>query len=89
MSDIDKERARKFQEMNKRILKSPLYKRKLSDYALNGIGLSHIQTLPLTTKEDLRKAGIFGHLAVDMKLNTTNRPERPGSLPLPGLRKKI
>lgn len=67
MSDIDSERARKFQEMYARILKSPLYKRKLSDYALNGIGLSHIQTLPLTTKEDLRKAGIFGHLAVDMK----------------------
>jgi phenylacetate-CoA ligase len=67
MSDIDRERARKFQEMYVRILKSPLYKRKLSDYALNGIGLSHIQTLPLTTKEDLRKAGLFGHLAVDMK----------------------
>ena len=67
MSDIDRERARKFQEMYERILKSPLYKRKLSDNALNGIGLSHIQTLPLTTKGDLRKAGIFGHLAVDMK----------------------
>ena len=67
MSDIDREQARKFQEMYERILKSPLYKRKLSDYALNGIGLSHIQTLPLTTKGDLRKAGIFGHLAVDMK----------------------
>lgn len=67
MSDIDRERARKFQEMYVRILKSPLYKRKLSDYALNGIGLSHIHSLPLTTKEDLRKAGIFGHLAVDMK----------------------
>lgn len=67
MSDIDRERARKFQEMYVRILKSPLYKRKLLDYALNGIGLSHIHSLPLTTKEDLRKAGIFGHLAVDMK----------------------
>lgn len=67
MSDIDKEKARKFQEMYKRIQKSPLYKTKLSDYALNGIGLSQIQSLPLTTKEDLRKAGIFGHLAVDMK----------------------
>lgn len=67
MSDIERERARKFQEMYVRILKSPLYKRKLSDYALNGIELSHIQSLPLTTKEDLRKAGIFGHLAVDMK----------------------
>jgi phenylacetate-CoA ligase len=67
MSDVDKEREQKFQEMYKRILKSPLYKRKLSGYALKGIGLNQIQTLPLTTKEDLRKAGIFGHLAVDMK----------------------
>ena len=67
MSDIDKERERKFQEMYKRILKTPLYNSKLSDYALNGVGLSHIQTLPLTTKEDLRKAGIYGHLAVDIK----------------------
>ncbi|MFJ7729997.1 phenylacetate--CoA ligase family protein [Neobacillus sp. NPDC097160] len=67
MTDIDRERDRKFQEMYVRILNSPLYKRKLSNYALNGIGLSHIQTLPLTTKEDLRKAGLFGHLAVDMK----------------------
>ncbi|MCH5583954.1 AMP-binding protein [Shimazuella sp. AN120528] len=67
MNDIDRERERKFQEMYVRILKSPLYKTKLSEHALNSIKLSNIQTLPLTTKEDLRKAGIFGHLAVDMK----------------------
>lgn len=65
--DIDRERARKYQEMYVRILKSPLYKAKLSEHVLNDIELSNIQTLPLTTKEDLRKAGIFGHLAVDMK----------------------
>ncbi len=67
MSDIDRVREQKFQELYVRIQKSNLYKTKLSGYPLNGIRLSHIQTLPLTTKQDLRKAGIFGQLAVDMK----------------------
>ncbi|WP_027093958.1 phenylacetate--CoA ligase family protein [Cohnella thermotolerans] len=67
MTDNDRERERKFKDLLARILKSPLYKEKLSKYNLNGIGLDHIQTLPLTTKEDLRKAGAFGHLAVEMK----------------------
>ncbi|QGH36748.1 AMP-binding protein [Gracilibacillus salitolerans] len=67
MSDIDIERARKFQEMYKRIQKSPLYKWKLADHDVNGMELDQIQTLPLTTKKDLREAGIFGPLAVDRK----------------------
>ncbi|MGP4039126.1 phenylacetate--CoA ligase family protein [Gracilibacillus sp. D59] len=67
MRDIDLERARKFQEMYKRIQKSPLYKRKLADHTANRMELDQIKTLPLTTKKDLREAGIFGHLAVDRK----------------------
>ncbi|TVX97927.1 phenylacetate--CoA ligase family protein [Cohnella terricola] len=67
MIDNDREWERKFKELLARILKSPLYKEKLSKYSLKGVGLEHIQTLPLTTKEDLRKAGNFGHLAVELK----------------------
>ncbi|MBM7572339.1 phenylacetate--CoA ligase family protein [Aquibacillus albus] len=67
MSDIDIERTKKFQELYARIQKSPLYKRKLSHHLKQDIGLQHINTLPITTKQDLREAGIFGHLAVDRK----------------------
>jgi len=63
----DNDRERKFKDLLARILKSPLYKEKLSKNNLNGVGLEHIQTLPLTTKEDLRNAGTFAHLAVEMK----------------------
>jgi phenylacetate-CoA ligase len=66
MTDHDRERERKFKGLLARILKSPVYKEKLSKYNLNGVGLEHIQSLPLTTKEDLRNAGVFGHLAVEM-----------------------
>ncbi|MDF2660784.1 MAG: phenylacetate--CoA ligase family protein [Paenibacillus sp.] len=61
------ERERKFSDLSARITKSPLYKQKLSNYDLTGVGLERIRTLPLTTKADLRKAGAFGHLAVDRK----------------------
>jgi phenylacetate-CoA ligase len=67
MTDNDRERERKFEDLLARIVKSPLYKDKLAAYSLNEIGLNQIRTLPLTTKEDLRKAGAFGHLAVEMK----------------------
>jgi phenylacetate-CoA ligase len=67
MTNNNRERERKFQDLLVRLVKSPLYKDKLSEYNLNGMGLERIQTLPLTTKEDLRKAGVFGHLAVEMK----------------------
>ncbi|WP_163581398.1 phenylacetate--CoA ligase family protein [Gracilibacillus saliphilus] len=67
MGDVDIERERKFQETYKRIQNAPLYKRKLANYPVDGMGLDQIQTLPLTTKQELRDAGIFGHLAVDMK----------------------
>jgi hypothetical protein len=67
MTDNARERERKFKDLLARLVKSPLYKEKLSEYNLNGVGLEHIQTLPLTTKKDHRKAGVFGHLAVEMK----------------------
>ncbi|MEF3307214.1 tetratricopeptide repeat protein [Paenibacillus sp. GYB003] len=61
------ERERKFHELSARLTKSPLYKQKLSEYDLTGAALDRIAQLPLTTKADLRKAGAFGHLAVEMK----------------------
>lgn len=67
MSDNHKEREQKFKDLLTRLAKSPLYQRKLSGYRLDGVGMDRIQTLPFTTKEDLRTAGTFGHLAVDMK----------------------
>jgi phenylacetate-CoA ligase len=67
MTDNNWEREGKFKDLLVRLAKSPLYKEKLSEYNLDSIGLDRIQTLPLTTKEDLRKAGTFGHLAVEMK----------------------
>ena len=57
----------KFKNLLKRLSNSPLYKGKLSDYDLSRIGLRQLHTLPLTTKEDLREAGVFGTLAVDIK----------------------
>ncbi len=67
MTDMEQERARKFQEMYKRIQPSPLYKKKLADNPTGEVALDQIQSLPLTTKKDLREAGIFGHLAVGRK----------------------
>lgn len=67
MTDNDRERERKFKDLLARIIQSPLYKEKLSRYNLNGVELEQIQTLPLTTKDDLRKAGPFGYLAVEIK----------------------
>lgn len=62
-----REREHKFKGLLARITKSPLYRQKLADYELTGVGLDRIHQLPLTTKADLRKAGAFGHLAVEMK----------------------
>ncbi len=67
MADLKKERATKFNEMFRRIQESSLYQGKLADQPINDVTLEQIDTLPLTTKEDLREAGIFGHLAVDKK----------------------
>ncbi|WP_082083597.1 AMP-binding protein [Paenibacillus beijingensis] len=64
MSGINRERERKFRKLLVRIAKSPLYTEKLKNFDTASIGLDQILTLPLTTKEDLRKAGAFGHLAV-------------------------
>ncbi|TMV53039.1 phenylacetate--CoA ligase family protein [Paenibacillus mesophilus] len=61
------ERERKWSDLSARLTKSPLYKQKLSDYDWNDIGPDRISLLPLTTKADLRKAGAFGYLAVEMK----------------------
>lgn len=63
-----KEQERNFKDLLARITKSPIYKQKLADYDLAEASLEQIlSTLPLTTKADLRKAGAFGHLAVEMK----------------------
>ncbi|TLS50658.1 tetratricopeptide repeat protein [Paenibacillus antri] len=67
MNDNHRERERKFQSLLQRLPKSPLYREKLSGIRLQGIGLNRIGTLPFTTKEELRAAGVFGHLAVDPK----------------------
>ncbi|SES16269.1 phenylacetate-CoA ligase [Gracilibacillus ureilyticus] len=67
MSVNDRVREQKFQELFRRIQHSPLYQRKLKNHALQKISLDQIRTLPLTTKEDLRESGTFGHLAVDLK----------------------
>jgi phenylacetate-CoA ligase len=67
MSETHMERERKFRDLLLRISKSPLYKEKLAGYDMESVQLDQILSLPLTTKEDLRSAGVFGHLAVDMK----------------------
>lgn len=67
MNDNNGDREGRFKDLLVRLAKSPLYKDRLSKYNLNSIGLNGIQALPLTTKEDLRNAGSFGHLAVEMK----------------------
>ncbi|MFC5530404.1 AMP-binding protein [Cohnella yongneupensis] len=64
MSNSLEERDRKLRNLLARITKSPLYQEKLNGYDTTDIGLADIGTLPLTTKEDLRGAGAFGHLAV-------------------------
>ena len=66
MTDIQREREEKFKNLLVRLMKSPLYQDRLANYNIDDIGMEHIQTLPLTTKEDLRNAGTFGHLAVEM-----------------------
>ncbi|KAB8136766.1 phenylacetate--CoA ligase family protein [Gracilibacillus oryzae] len=65
MSEGNEERERKFREMYTHLQNSPLYRRKLSAFPRQGVEWSQISTLPLTTKQDLREAGIFGTLAVD------------------------
>lgn len=67
MSDIHDEREQKFRELLIRIQKSPLYGKKLASVNTSGIGLADIGKLPLTTKAELRNAGAFGHLAVEMR----------------------
>lgn len=60
-------RERKFGALMARLAGSPLYQEKLSDHHFKQASLDRIHELPLTTKEDLRGAGTFGHLAVDRK----------------------
>lgn len=66
MTTDNREQDRKLKILLQRLTKSPMYKEKLSSSTFSNTDLDNIQTLPLTTKEDLRKAGIYGHLAVDM-----------------------
>ncbi|RIX53941.1 phenylacetate--CoA ligase family protein [Paenibacillus nanensis] len=56
----------RFKQLLERLPGSPLYREKLSGINLDKTGLDQLSTLPLTTKEDLRKAGTYGHLAVEM-----------------------
>jgi phenylacetate-CoA ligase len=67
MSETYRGREQKLRALLMRITKSPLYREKLAEYDTGNVGLDQIHTLPLTTKEDLRKAGAFSYLAVDMK----------------------
>ncbi|MCD9026475.1 AMP-binding protein [Cohnella silvisoli] len=67
MSETHMERDLRFRDLLLRISKSPLYKEKLAGYDMESIRLDQMLSLPLTSKEDLRMAGAFGHLAVDMK----------------------
>jgi len=58
------ERDRKLRDLLSRLKHSPLYRDKLNGYDTARIGLADLPTLPLTKKEELRKAGAFGFLAV-------------------------
>lgn len=58
------ERDRKLRDLLTRLRHSPLYRDKLNGYDTARIGLADLPTLPLTKKEELRKAGAFGFLAV-------------------------
>ncbi|MEK3884494.1 AMP-binding protein [Paenibacillus sp. PL2-23] len=57
----------KFQSLMARLAQSPLYREKLTAEQFAGASLSQLRELPLTTKDDLRRAGTFGHLAVERK----------------------
>lgn len=58
------EQEKRFKSLLARLSNSTLYREKLTAYLLHSYELAHIGDLPLTTKEDLRQAGEFGHLAV-------------------------
>ncbi|MCR2808003.1 phenylacetate--CoA ligase family protein [Paenibacillus soyae] len=62
-----REREAKFGGLMSRLQRSPLYQMKLRNHSSRHAWIDRIQELPLTTKEDLRQAGTFGHLAVDRK----------------------
>ncbi|WEK54864.1 MAG: AMP-binding protein [Candidatus Cohnella colombiensis] len=61
------ERELQFRDLLQRIQKSPLYQAKLSGIEIEKLRLAQIDNLPLTRKDELRKAGAFGHLAVERK----------------------
>ncbi|MFD0672352.1 AMP-binding protein [Cohnella sp. GCM10027633] len=65
MSNLIEERERKLKDLLSRITQSPLYREKLTGRDTANIGFADMRKLPLTTKEELRKAGSFGYLAVD------------------------
>lgn len=64
MSSLIEERERKLRDLLSRLTNSPLYAQKLSGIDTARIGLSTLRELPLTTKEELRRSGPFGHVAV-------------------------
>lgn len=68
MTVNDNEQDARFKNLLARLSSSPLYQKKLFGVNHEQVGLDKIMLLPLTTKENLRKAGTFGHLAVPMNL---------------------
>lgn len=58
------EQETRFKRLLTRLPNSKLYREKLSAFPLQSFELARIGELPLTTKDDLRLAGDFGHLAV-------------------------
>lgn len=56
-----------WQDLLARLKLSPLYRDKLAEYDTENVPLKRLSTLPLTTKEDLRRGGAFVHLAVDKR----------------------
>lgn len=67
MSNLNEERERKLRDLLSRIEHSPLYRHKLSGIDMARFGLSELRALPLTTKDELRRAGPYGNLAVPVQ----------------------
>jgi phenylacetate-CoA ligase len=58
------EQENRFKSLLARLPNAKLYREKLSNYNLHAFDLTRVGELPMTTKDDLREAGEFGHLAV-------------------------
>ena len=67
MSNLNEERERELRDLLTRIGNSPLYRHKLSGIDTERFGFSELRSLPLTTKDELRRAGPYGNLAVPVQ----------------------